>query len=86
MVIESTELQAVFMAYSAFGTTSKMMEELDSARFAKLCREAGIIQGRISPAFIDVTFATVKQQKKRSISYAEFQQALAVSSVASLNN
>lgn len=79
VVIESAELQAIFYAYCAFGTTSKLLDELDSGKFAKLCRECGIVDGKIvPPAMADVAFAKVKQQQKRTISYIEFQQALAV--------
>jgi hypothetical protein len=79
VVIESAELQAIFMAYCAFGTTARMLEELDSARFAKLCRESGVSDGRlVTPASVDVVFARLKKKGKRTITYPEFQQALAV--------
>jgi len=56
-----------------------MLDELDSGKFAKLCRECGIIDGKIVPsAMADVAFAKVKQKGRRTITYVEFQQALAV--------
>jgi len=89
VIIESPELESIFLAYCAFGTTTKLVEELDSARFMKLCRETGICDGKvITPAIVDVTFAKVKAasggggenkaQSRRTISYETFCQALAM--------
>jgi hypothetical protein len=90
VIIESPELESIFLAYCAFGTTTKLVEELDSARFMKLCRETGICDGKqVTPAFVDVTFAKVKStgdgssrsstggSSRRTISYETFCQALA---------
>jgi hypothetical protein len=89
VIIESPELESIFLAYCAFGTTTKLVEELDSARFMKLCRETGICDGKhVTPAIVDVTFAKVKAagdgssrssagSSRRTISYETFCQALA---------
>lgn len=83
VVIESLELEAVFRAYCAFGTTVRLVEELDSARFAKLCRESGVIDGKlVSLPSTDLAFQKVKARGKRTINYTEFQQALAILSTA----
>ncbi len=77
--ISSVELESVFRAYCAFGTTTRLPNELDSARFAKMCRENGIIDGRaVTGAGVDLAFSKAKQAKKRTLSYSDFQQALAI--------
>lgn len=78
VVIESPELRAVFAAYAAFGTTNRLVDELDSGRFAKLCRESGVCDGtRVTPAAVDLAFTLAKKQGARAINYSDFQQALA---------
>ena len=90
VAIESTELENVFLAYCAFGTTVRMVEELDSSRFMKFCRETHLIDGRgVTPATVDLVFAKAKaaasaadggsaaSRGKRTIGYGDFCQALA---------
>ncbi len=55
--IDSAELETIFRAYCAFGTTSRLADELDSARFAKLCRENGIVEGGVTPAAVDLAYS-----------------------------
>jgi hypothetical protein len=79
VMVTSKELEAVFSAYCVFGQTSRATRELDSARFAKLCRENDIVDGRsVTPATVDLAFSKAKQGKKRTLSYSDFQQALAI--------
>jgi hypothetical protein len=90
VAIESTELENVFLAYCAFGTTVRMVEELDGSRFMKFCRETHLIDGKgVTPATVDLVFAKVKaaaaadggsgsaHRGKRTIGYGDFCQALA---------
>lgn len=90
-IINAPDLHNIFLGFCAFGSTSRMPDELDSAKFSKLCRENGVIDNRnISPAAVDVAFATVAKvsdakdpkvlRAKRSISYSQFQQAIGVGS------
>ncbi len=60
--IDSAELETIFHAYCAFGTTSRLAQEMDSARFAKLCRENGIVddpprKGGVNAAAVDLAFS-----------------------------
>lgn len=50
--------------------------QLDNAKFAKLCRESGVIDKRVTPASVDITFSKVKSKTKRVIGYDEFLAAL----------
>ena len=93
VVIESPELEGIFRAYCGFGVSSRMVPELDSARFMKFCREVQLVDGRgVSTSTVDLVFAKVKAaaaaeeaaggargglRGKRTINYSDFCQALA---------
>ncbi|KAF6258199.1 p25-alpha-domain-containing protein [Scenedesmus sp. NREL 46B-D3] len=51
---------------------------MDGFRFVKLCREAGLIDGRFSTTSADLVFAKVKTQGAKKISFAQFNEALAL--------
>ena len=56
--IDSVELETIFHAYCAFGTTARLADEMDSARFAKLARENGITDGvGVTGAAVDLAFS-----------------------------
>jgi hypothetical protein len=86
VVIESAELEAIFASYCAFGTTAKLVRELDNARFAKLCRETGLVDGRqCKAADADLAFAKVRAASsaeagvsRRTLAFDDFCQALAI--------
>lgn len=40
------------------------LEELDSARFTKLCRECGLLCRRFTPGYADVAFTAAKKRKE----------------------
>lgn len=62
------EVLEVFTAFAMYGagsggastprTTSAV--ELDGARFAKLCREAGLLGGRLNTTAVDLVFSKVR--------------------------
>jgi len=67
----------VFVAYCTFGGTSAVDDEIDNAKFAKLCRESGIQDGkRVTPASVDITFSKVKDKGRRTIGFDRFQEAV----------
>ena len=97
--IDSAELEKIFRAYCAFGSTASLAQEMDSARFAKLCRENGIMDGvLVTPAHVDLAFTKAIERARaaqkaaaaarpkagarvvptRTLSYRDFQQALAI--------
>lgn len=70
-------LEAVFSSYAAFGAGSKGgAAVLESAKFAKLCRESGIIAGKLTPASVDMAFTKAKAPGARTIDFAGFNAAL----------
>ena len=40
------------------------LEELDSARFTKLCRECGLLCRRFTQGYADVAFTAAKKRKE----------------------
>ena len=54
------------------------MGQIDGTKFAKLCRDCGILGGGVSPTTVDIIFAKIKPQGQRRIAFREFVQALAL--------
>ena len=78
-------LKAVFQSYAAFGgvksggdaaATPSTAPTLDGARFAKLAREAGLLDARLDAAATDLIFSRVKPRTGRRIGFPEFEAAL----------
>lgn len=64
----SDDLLAVFRTFATFGTgviTAQSPRgaknvEMDGARFAKLCRETGLLGGKLNATSVDLIFSKVK--------------------------
>eukprot|EP00877_Chromochloris_zofingiensis_P014320 jgi/Chrzof1/9141/Cz03g37130.t1 len=50
--------------------------EMDGTRFAKMCREAGLLDNRFTTTHVDIIFTMVKPKGAKKISWKEFVQAL----------
>lgn len=76
----AAHLEDIFYAYCNFGSAGGG-REMDNAKFAKLCRESGLQDGRIvSPASVDITFSRVKPPGRRTIGFEDF--IIAISELA----
>lgn len=64
-----------FMQYSGFGAKEKA-GEIDSAAFAKLCRETGIISKACTKTDVDLVFTRAKAKGGRKLNYTQFTTAL----------
>ena len=88
---EDGKLLAVFQKYCSFGTRSNgppssgdgsrraslTAPQMDGSKFAKLAREAGLLDAHvITPIEIDILFSRVKDKTERKISFAQFRTAL----------
>lgn len=69
-------LEEVFTSYAAFGAGKGGATTLENAKFAKLCRESGIITGKLTPASIDMAFTKAKAVGGRTIDFGGFTAAL----------
>ena len=84
------KLRAVFAAFTRFGAGSSASSGggsssnssdaggIDGARFAKLCRDACILNAKVNSVSVDIVFAKVKAKGRRRISYEQFVDALAL--------
>lgn len=69
-------LEEVFTSYAAFGAGKGGATTLENAKFAKLCRESGIVSGKLTPASIDMAFTKAKAVGGRTIDFGGFTAAL----------
>lgn len=74
-------LGSIFAAYCLFGgsAASSTGDEMTSAAFAKLCREAGITgggPGRVPPPSVDVAFSKARGPARKRLGYDGFLFAL----------
>lgn len=75
-------LKEVFVMYARFNArgpraTEKNGPGLTNAKFAKLCRECGIVQGKhVTINDVDVAFTVVKEKGRSTINFNQFKHAL----------
>lgn len=69
------DLRTVFFDFCNFGGVGTL-QEMDNAKFSKLCRDTGIVDKEFSSTTVDLIFAKVKPRGKRTLNYNEFQIAL----------
>ncbi|PJF16934.1 hypothetical protein PSACC_03268 [Paramicrosporidium saccamoebae] len=84
--VEDTLLIEVFQKYCNFGSRSSLTNEaspgrkslmMDGSKFAKLIREAGLIDDSlVTLTEVDITFSRVKDKAERRISFPQFRTAL----------
>jgi hypothetical protein len=70
-----------FVAFASFGLGSspqpgKATAEMDSRQFIKLCRDARLIDRRLTQTSCDLAFTKVKTMGARKISFKQFRKAL----------
>jgi len=79
------ELLDMFNAFASFGASNAgaapVHAEMDSAKFAKLCRECKLIDGKFNSTRADLVFAKLTAQYKQEhkaqrLTFADFQKAL----------
>jgi hypothetical protein len=68
-------LYCVRQAYASFGGTV-VVTEIDSAKFAKLAKECGLVEGRLTLASVDVAFSKAKPKGARRLPFDHFENAL----------
>jgi p25-alpha len=61
--VKESDLQQVFDAFASFGLGTIHRPEkvdMDGAKFAKMCRESGLLCSRFSTTSVDLIFSKVK--------------------------
>ncbi|KAI3652328.1 hypothetical protein MP228_003631 [Amoeboaphelidium protococcarum] len=72
-----TRVRQTFEQFANFGSSSaEKHETIDNAKFAKLCRDCGIIDKKCTSVDVDIIFKKVVRKGERRIDFAEFQKAL----------
>ena len=71
----ASSLRAVFDRYAAFGRSGGA-GELDSAKFAKLCKETKLIGKKLSTTDVDIIFTKACPKGIKRLSFSGFQDAL----------
>ena len=68
-------LYARTQAYASFGGTA-VLSDIDSAKFAKMAKETGLCEGKLSLAAVDVAFSKAKSKGTRRLAFREFENAI----------
>lgn len=71
----TVSLEENFVRFCSFGSP-KPLTELDNAKFAKLCKDARLLDKKFTKTDVDLAFAKVCPKGKRKLTFAEFEQAL----------
>eukprot|EP01065_Artemidia_motanka_P011620 TRINITY_DN16298_c0_g1_i1.p1 TRINITY_DN16298_c0_g1~~TRINITY_DN16298_c0_g1_i1.p1 ORF type:complete len:456 (+),score=114.60 TRINITY_DN16298_c0_g1_i1:87-1454(+) len=75
------QLAGVFASFCAFGSGGHAKAELDNAKFAKMCRDTGILDRHFTPTDADLIFSKAKPRGGRTIDFHVFRQQV-VSEIA----
>ncbi len=62
-------------AYASFGGTA-VLSDIDSAKFAKMAKETGLCEGKLTLAAVDVAFSKAKSKGARRLAFREFENAI----------
>jgi len=66
----SGDLQSIFKSFAGGAA------ELDGRQFAKLTKDCGLLDKKLTSTDVDLTFAKVKDKTARKINFTQFQNAL----------
>ncbi|XP_029942730.1 tubulin polymerization-promoting protein family member 3 [Salarias fasciatus] len=71
------QLLAAFRRFALHGDTKLSGNDLNGKKWAKLCKDCKIIDGKnVSLTDVDIVFSKVKQKSSRVMTFEEFQTAL----------
>merc|ERR1712232_191347 len=68
--MQHTDLQSVFVKFS------KNTIEMDGREFAKMCKDSGLLNKKVTSTGVDIAFSKVKGIGMRKIGYNQFVQAI----------
>ncbi|XP_054666533.1 tubulin polymerization-promoting protein family member 2-like isoform X2 [Grus americana] len=72
-----SKLSSNFPADLLYGDTSASGNEMTGKNFSKMCKECGVMDGKaVTSTDVDIVFNKVKTKGARTITFAEFQQAM----------
>ncbi|NWH25186.1 TPPP2 protein, partial [Grus americana] len=72
-----SEVENAFRKFAVYGDTSASGNEMTGKNFSKMCKECGVMDGKaVTSTDVDIVFNKVKTKGARTITFAEFQQAM----------
>jgi len=74
--------QDIFDYYANFGSGSRGSDQLDIAKFGKMCKETGVFDSRFTNTDTDLIFKKVLPKGERKMRIDDFQQALVLMAAA----
>uniref|UniRef100_A0A8B9E057 Tubulin polymerization promoting protein family member 2 n=1 Tax=Anser cygnoides TaxID=8845 RepID=A0A8B9E057_ANSCY len=70
-------VEDAFRKFAVYGDTAASGNEMTGKNFSKMCKECGVMDGKaVTSTDIDIVFNKVKTKGARTITFAEFQQAM----------
>ncbi|XP_037690382.1 tubulin polymerization-promoting protein family member 2 [Choloepus didactylus] len=73
----ASEAKKTFQRFAVFGESSSSGTEITNKNFSKLCKDCGIMDGKIvTSTDVDIVFSKVKAKNARTITFPQFQEAM----------
>eukprot|EP00075_Anas_platyrhynchos_P013426 XP_027302679.1 tubulin polymerization-promoting protein family member 2 isoform X2 [Anas platyrhynchos] len=70
-------VEDAFHKFAVYGDTAASGNEMTGKNFSKMCKECGVMDGKaVTSTDVDIVFNKVKTKGARTITFAEFQQAM----------
>ncbi|NXG30153.1 TPPP3 protein, partial [Dromaius novaehollandiae] len=74
---EMSGVEEAFRKFATYGDTSASGSDMTGKNFSKLCKECGVADGKaVTGTDVDIVFNKVKTKGARTITFAQFQQAM----------
>ncbi|NXI40480.1 TPPP2 protein, partial [Galbula dea] len=70
-------IETTFRKFAVYGDTAASGNDMTGKNFSKMCKECGVMDGKaVTSTDIDIVFNKVKTKGARTITFAEFQEAM----------
>ncbi|NXH19093.1 TPPP2 protein, partial [Bucco capensis] len=72
-----SEVERAFRKFAVYGDTAASGNGMAGKNFSKMCKECGVMEGKaVISTDVDIVFNKVKAKGARTITFAEFQEAM----------
>ncbi|NXA55859.1 TPPP2 protein, partial [Nothocercus julius] len=70
-------VEEAFRRFATYGDTAASGNDMTGKNFSKMCKECGVMDGKaVTSTDVDIVFNKVKTKGARTITFAQFQQAM----------
>ncbi|NWJ10901.1 TPPP2 protein, partial [Crypturellus undulatus] len=70
-------VEEAFRKFATYGDTAASGNDMTGKNFSKMCKECGVMDGKaVTSTDVDIVFNKVKTKGARTITFAQFQQAM----------